>query len=260
MNQLYKDISIVTIISDAAIYEKWLDESSLQQKDINIEIIPVMNINNSKFNSARDALNYGASQSHGKYILFAHQDIKFLSDDVIRTIYDYAESIEDFGVIGVAGSKGNTKSHNILTTIVQGDKGYKVGTMINKPTEVMTVDECLFLIKREVWEGHHFSNKSGWHLYAVEYCLEMLDENKKNFVIPAQIWHKSDGVSLNYLYCDQLYELLNKYKNKYKYINTTVKTWPTSFWGRDVYLPYYRVKQQIKHVAFRKLRTVQDRK
>lgn len=91
----------------------------------------------------------------------------------------------------------------------------------------------------------------GGHLYAVEYCLDMLDVGKRNYVVPIEVWHKSDGVSLDYLYCDQVLKLLEKYKDKYKYINTTVKQWTTSLYGRKIYIPYYRIKQKIKHFVKR---------
>lgn len=143
------------------------------------------------------------------------------------------------------------QQYSIKTNIIQGENGEHVGRPITVKTEVMTVDECLFLIRHDTWSKNYFSSNEGGHLYAVEYCLDMLDVGKRNYVVPIEVWHKSDGVSLDYLYCDQVLKLLEKYKDKYKYINTTVKQWTTSLYGRKIYIPYYRIKQKIKHFVKR---------
>ena len=64
--------------------------------------------------------------------------------------------------------------------------------------------------------------------------------------MPSEIWHISDGKSLdkNYMIC--LEELINNYKNNFDYINITIKKWKTKGLFAFFYRKYYYVKQTIK--------------
>ena len=88
-------------------------------------------------------------------------------------------------------------------------------------------------------------------MYAVELCLQFINVGKKNYVIPSDIWHLSDGESLDYRYVIQVKELINEYKKSFDTINTTVKKWTTKGLWTQLYIRYYIVKQwcksKIKH-------------
>ncbi len=64
---------------------------------------------------------------------------------------------------------------------------------IVKSTEVQTVDECFFIMNKNIIEKMKFTSLNGWHLYAVEQCLRMTKLGKRNYVVPANLWHLSDG-------------------------------------------------------------------
>lgn len=239
------DISLITIVNDKDVYEGFLNSLG-KQKNADYELIPIYNTNN-EYQSARSAYNDAAQTAKGTYLCFVHPDVRFLDTDSLANILDQVMSIDDFGVIGIAGAQARgRKNRVILTTIVQGKQLNRVGEMISKPEEVQTVDECLFIVKNEYFQSVHFPQKDGWHLYGVEYCLQALGKGKKNYVIPSKIWHMSDGKSLDCKYVSQLNSLVKEYKNDYKLICTTVKAWPTRGICARLYRKYYWVKQYIK--------------
>ena len=58
---------------------------------------------------------------------------------------------------------------------------------INYPKEVQTLDECMFIIKKDYFNEHIFNERDSWHLYAVKYCLKVLINGDKVYVIPANL-------------------------------------------------------------------------
>ena len=240
-------ISLITIVNKNDVYEGFL-KSLGEQKNITYELIPVYNIDN-EFSSARVAYNQAVQKAQGRYLCFVHPDIRFLDENSLHDFLEYVISIDDFGVVGIAGAVAcGKKSRDILTTIVQGEKLEKVGCLINKPEKIQTVDECFFVIKKEYFQKNHFSIKEGWHLYSVEYCLQALKKNKQNYVVPSRIWHMSDGKSLDSNYITQLNILIEEFRNDYELICTTVKAWPTKGIGAYLYRKYYWLKQYIKRI------------
>lgn len=97
------DFSLILVVNDMEAYKGFL-ENVKTQNGVIYEITPVYNIGNKKFESAREALAFGAKTATGKYLIFLHQDIRFETEDVLLTLLKYLESIPDFGVIGIAGT------------------------------------------------------------------------------------------------------------------------------------------------------------
>lgn len=84
------------------------------------------------------------------------------------------------GVAGVAGYKqGN--AWKILSNIVHGENKSRAGDKIEKPEMVQTVDECMFFVKADTIRRHPFSTTKGWHMYAVELCLQLLTDGYINY-------------------------------------------------------------------------------
>ena len=161
---------------------------------------------------------------------------------------------EDFGVIGVAGCPEEifNQKRIIYSTIIHGPNKHKVGREIKNAIKVQTVDECFFIQKND--RNVTFTERNGWHLYAVEQCLKKIREGKNNYVVPAKLWHMSDGKSLDPSYVIQLNHLISDYKKDFKYINTTVKKWKTNGVCARFYLFYYYNKQFAKRVLYRCLK------
>lgn len=196
---------------------------TLNEQTYNDYELIIVDTTKKKYEGATDALNYGASKAKGDYLLFCHNDINFLDKNSLKDIVDNIDS--DAGIIGVAGI--NDKNH-LLGNILDGPDKKPIGESIQKPINVFSIDEVLFIIKRDFYLNHPLNlNNKTWHLYAVEYSLEMHEMNKKVKIIPARIYHKSNGLSLNRSYFVYLKQIIKKYK-KYKRIHTTVGSWYTN--------------------------------
>lgn len=243
-------IAIFTIVNKLEVYKEFVENIS-KQKNVNYQLIDIQNCH-MEYDSARDAFNKNAVVDNVDYYFFVHPDIRFLDEyslfDIVKTINE----IGDFGVVGVAGARKNRHKREIVTTIIQGKNRNNVGKSINKPELVQTVDECFFVIKRDYFLNHRFSNLIGWHLYGVEYCLESLKSGQKNYAIPARIWHVSPGNSLDEKYMSQLETIVQIYKDEYDMICTTVKGWKTRGFMALLYRKYYWLKQRIKRLILAK--------
>ena len=68
---------------------------------------------------------------------------------------------------------------SILSNIVHGKNKSSAGDKIKKPEVVQTVDECMFFVQTDIIKKFPFSNINGWHMYAVELCLQLSCEALK---------------------------------------------------------------------------------
>lgn len=241
-------VSLITIVNNEIVFDDF-KENLKTQKEVDYELIPIDNKKN-QYNSARIALDIGAQKAQGDYLIFLHPDIRFLDDLALKSIVGYVRKINDFGVIGVAGCPVTKGKSQILTTIVQGKNRDKVGSDLKDITRVQTVDECFFIEKNTYYKNNRFSKDSGWHLYAVEQCLEALLNGKNNYIIPAHLWHISPGDSENINYVYSGIRLINKYGDKFESVNTTVEKW-YSKGVRKYYMPWLNF---LLHKIKRKLR------
>ena len=268
-----RSATIICIVNNIDIYngfKKSLEEQTFKDYDL----ISVMNLDG-RYKGAREIYNQYTVADMGRYVLFIHPDIRFSDERALDDIIAYADSCRPFGVLGVAGAapcvgacgasenesvpgRASAQSHlkparQIFTTIVQGDDGSHVGESIESPVCVQTLDECLFIIERERLAEYPFSDKAGWHLYCVEYCLNMQKCGYRNIAVPARVWHMSDGKSLNAQYMLQLEELIKEFRQDNDIIYTTVKAWSTHGPAAYIYRRYYYLKQLIKgHLLGRK--------
>ncbi len=243
--------TIITIINEWDVYEGF--KRTLEAQDFSDYEIKVIDNCNNEFKSAREVYGNVALEAKGEYLLFVHPDIRFVSNNDLMNVVSWVKKIGDFGVVGVAGTPEEICNGNrvILSNIIHGENKIRVGKKIEKEYEVQTVDECFFIVKRSEIYKVPFSNKGGWHLYAVELCLQFVKNGKKNYVIPIELWHLSDGKSLDYKYVLQMWQLIKEYKNDVKIINTTVKMWRTQGLYSSVYVLGYLIKQCVKGIMKR---------
>ena len=170
-------IALFTIANKADVFRDFKENLS-KQKSINYQLIEIANYNG-EYNSARLAFNEYANISDVEYYAFLHPDVRFIDEYALSDLVRIIDEIDDFGVVGVAGARRNGNKREIVTTIIQGEHKREVGTKIRQPVEVQTVDECFFVIRRDYFQNHKFSNRNGWHLYGVEYCLDAIRNGKK---------------------------------------------------------------------------------
>ena len=220
-------LSIICSSNNKEILNNYLLKSLGKQSYKDYELIIIDTLNNN-YDCSIAAFNDGIAKSKGDLLMFVHHDVEFIDKDSLKNIMDEINKLDDFGIVGVAGTI--YERNHIVSNITQGDKHeYVTDDKIDSPREVFTLDEVLFVIKKSVINEIPFNiNNNTWHLYAVEYSLLMHDNGKGVYVIPANIHHASPGLSLNDSYFEYLPNILKKYRKKYKSINTTVGCWYTN--------------------------------
>lgn len=217
-------ISIVCVYNNTDTLNRWLKHSILRQT-IEIEQIFIDN-SSSTFFSAAKALNFGAQRARGNFLMFVHQDIRFCTDSFLEDCLSSINKLNKPGCIGVAGRSG--KFRWVVSNLVHGDPPFTIGEFVmEKPEKVQTVDECLIVVPRNVFNSVKFDEVTcdGWHLYGVDLCLSLESKGYVNYVIPWRIHHISAGSSMSYDYFKTLKKVMAKHRNNYDVIYTTLSNY-----------------------------------
>jgi len=222
-------ISLICVYNNKEVLDKYLLET-LKTQTVEYELILINNINN-KYDSASNALNYGGKKATGKYLMFVHQDVKLKSEKWLNNVEMSLDSLENLGIVGVAGV--SERFDGIISNIKHGNPPRAAGTIqINHPVEAQTLDECLFIIPRSIFDKCQLNEDiKGWHLYAVDYCLNIKKTSLKVYIIPNLIYHRSYEfkIALPKDYYKILKKILEYHRNEYKKIHTTCGIWNTSY-------------------------------
>ncbi len=182
-----------------------------------------------KFKSAAEALNFGGKKAKGEYLMFIHQDFDLCSDTWIEDAEKIMDKLENVGVAGVAGKY----NRNLISNIKTGYPPVLAGPIqIKGPEKVQTLDECLFIIPKEIFNKIQFDEAvcDNWHLYATDYCLAVKKTGYDVYVLPLGGYHASPGYSFTpEAYYSTLKKLVKKYKGDYKWIYTSTGSWSTVY-------------------------------
>ena len=217
-------MSIICVYNNEQILNDFLI-SSLEKQSEDYELILVDN-RNQEFTSASSALNYGAKKATGDYLVFAHQDINFSNIDWIKNTRIQLEKIDNIGIVGVAGKINDSA---VYSNIKQGINPVDVSpNKINKPEIVTTLDECLFIIPKSVFNKYPLNEETcpDWHLYAVDYVLTIKEKGYEAYLIPTQLEHRSKGASMSEGYYQTIPNLQKKFF-RHRLIRTCMGDWFT---------------------------------
>ncbi|MTK63822.1 MAG: family 2 glycosyl transferase [Methanobacterium sp.] len=212
--------------------QKILDDvllKSLKQQNIEYELILIDN-SDGKYKSAAEALNYGAKKAKNEIIMFVHQDVDLSYPNCLRDIEGMVLDLDDLGVAGVAGYYSKDHKKPIMySNIKDGCPPKDVGVNVDHPIEVQTVDECLFIVPRSLFNKLEFDEKTcpDWHLYGADYCLDSRKLGKSVYIIPIEIYHVSRSESFSESYYTTLKNVVEKHRDDYKTINTSCGIWRT---------------------------------
>jgi SAM-dependent methyltransferase len=215
-------ISIVVVYNNEQALERIL-LPSLKNQTAPFELIKLDNTGG-RFNSAAEALNYGAKQANGKYIMFVHQDVELDSALWLEKVENLLDTIPAIGIAGVAGMSeiGKTDKERGRGYISDCGQIWEYANPVEKPEKVQTLDECLLIVPRSVFNKLQFDSKTfdDWHCYGADYCLSVREMGLNSYVIPAFIYHRSLLINMENL-CRYQKRLFNNYKSNYKHIYTT---------------------------------------
>ena len=184
-------ISVICVYNDDKTLNDYLLKS-IKEQNIYCELILINNTENI-YPSAAAALNVGGKKAKGDYLIFAHQDIKL---DSTNWLYSVERIIPDISNLGIAGVAGKRDGRGVITNVKHGSPPTFAGKyQVKVPTEVQTLDECLIIIPKEIYNKTQFDENTcdDWHLYAVDYCLSVQKNGYRAFVLPFPCHHRSSG-------------------------------------------------------------------
>lgn len=222
-------VSIVCAYNNEKILESALKKSLEKQRDVDYEFFPV-NTKELEFSSASETLNYAGRRVNGEYIFFVHQDVIFENELDLKYLYNLC-CTNQFGIAGVAGCVNQDGKVKAISCIHHGKEHIRATENydFNKPILADNLDECLLIIPKKVFEHYEFSDiGKTWHLYGADYSLKMKVHFHPVLIFPFDLWHLSEGNSLNSNYFDSIIELAKLYRKDFKEIVTLFGTWPTS--------------------------------
>ena len=241
-------ISIVCVYNNRKILKDNLLKS-LQNQTFRYELILVDNTKGT-FESAAKALNFAARKANGKYSVFVHQDVDLCSSTWLEEAEKILDYISNLGIAGVSGARKTKSSEKleVITNIKHGIMPRNASNVsLGKPEVVQTVDECLVVIPKSLFKMLKFDEKTcdDWHLYAVDYSLNVKNYGFDAYAIPMFAYHRSAGFSFSKKYYQTLRKLLKKHKERYRQIYTTMGNWSTRY---PLFLQRKFIRKSIIHM------------
>lgn len=223
MNTTYPKISfIIVYTNDEQIKEceKWIDA---QNYDGEIEKVILDNRENKSYSSSAAALNDGAIKSTGDILFFMHQDVYLYDVNAVKKSVDFLLKKEGSLIIGAAGiacSDGLARFN-----IYMDEKHTQYAWKVENPVSAYTLDECLLVMKKSVFEsvcGFNEATCDNWHFYGADICYTNIESGGENYVMPLEIMHASKGTPYGKAFKRSALMLAKKHKGKIKRIQTTI--------------------------------------
>jgi GT2 family glycosyltransferase len=229
-------ISVIVVYNDRALFDEMLGASVARQQP-RPELIALDNTGG-RYGSAAAALNAGAREARGDYLCFAHQDVRFESDDWLVRAEALLRELPEAGIAGVAGSRARPGGDgreivSLIEDSVPPQRSDHVALTV--PERVDTVDECAFFVPRAVWARHAFDERAcdGWHLYAVDFSLSVRAAGLLVYALPLPLYHRSAGAVVRVLgfttyegaYFRTLRKVLRKHGARFPRVHTSCGTW-----------------------------------
>jgi len=222
-------ISIVCVYNNERILKNVLLKS-LENQTVHFELILLDNRDN-RFKSAAEALNFGGAKAKGDYLMFVHQDMWLGSNSWVENTEKILDTIPDLGVAGVAGVIEKEKvvnwkdRHKYSITIF--DEGWRETRPVDHFEEVQTLDECLLIVPRSVFNKLKFDQKifDGWDCYGADYCLAVKDLGLKAYVTPGSCSHCCVRAKFYPWEFSGLLKYQKRLHRKYKRTHSTIYTW-----------------------------------
>lgn len=190
-------VSIVCVFNDPDVLESCLARSVMAGigDAPQTEFLPVDN-RDGEFSTAGAALNYGARMARNAVIVFVHQDVVLHS---IAALERAAEILSCDPEIGVIGAVGIDHRRHIVGRI--RDRVVQIGESASLPRDVDSVDEVLFMIRRELVLSSPLNEDPllAWHAYGVEYSARVRRAGMRATAMDLAVTHNSLTTNLDRL-------------------------------------------------------------
>lgn len=182
-------VSIVCVYNDPVVLETCLERSVADGRSSapDTEFIAIDNRGN-PFTTAGAALNHGAAAARNDVIVFVHQDVVLHS---LIALEEAAAILMADRRIGILGAVGIDARHAIVGRI--RDRVVPIGDAARTPRDVDSLDEVLFMIRREQVLAEPLSEHRllAWHAYGVEYCARVRHTGLRAVAMDIPLTHNS---------------------------------------------------------------------
>lgn len=231
-------LSIISVYNNVEKLQSRL-VASLDRQTVSAERILIDN-RDRRFVSAAQALNWGAAQAKGDWLVFVHQDIEFLQDHWLEQCEHLLKQVDPKGWHGLVGRTASGVWQGLIR-----DRAMVSGTPFDQPIPVQTLDEILLIHRRWEQTKPYFDESFGsWHAYGVEACCRAIVDGGTNTVLPLPVWHDSGSTNLAGLREAHQY-VWQKHQRHFRRIYTTCGVLPHRFgWSGS-----YRVSQLQKQFS-----------
>lgn len=226
MSSIYdatRGVSVICIFNSRVKLERYL-LPSLEVQSAPYETLLIDNTGNPHDSPAK-LLNDAVRRARFDNLMFVHQDVSLESRDWLSDALHDLRNLPDLGAAGVAGK---TAEAAFVANVASGDPPRFIGLeKIVEPVEVQTLDGCLLLVQRQVFNRFQFDEAmSGWYLYVANYCLDLLRAGLRCYVLPRLVYHESPGPDTSRIQGAVAY-LLARHGDHVEAVNTTMGEWPT---------------------------------
>ena len=222
-------ISVVCVYNKEGIFASVLLKS-LQNQTAAYELIALDNTGG-RFRSSAEAYNFGGAEAKGDYIMFAHQDMWLVTRTWLEDVESILRHLPALGVAGVAGAVSmseRSRRARFASSCYFLDEAMVVDhPPVWAPQEVETLDECLLLVPRPVFDRLKFDESTfdGWDCYAGDYCLCAKNLGLKAYVIPAPCSHCCARAGLPTWEFKDLLKYQKRLYAKHRHEYETISTW-----------------------------------
>jgi hypothetical protein len=224
-NRAQKGFSVICVYNNREKLDKYLVRS-LKKQTIPYELITLDNTTG-KFCSAAPLLNETAKNARYEYLMFVHQDIALRAGTWMEKAVKDLEKLHRLGAAGVAGKIDK----EILASVSHGNPPCCAGgKRLKKPLRVQTLDGCLMIVPKATFLKMPFDEAAvdGWMLYVANYCLDLIRQGYRNYVLPHEVYHESTGCEDRDALQNVMTKIIARHQDHVKTIYTTVGTWKTS--------------------------------
>ena len=237
MNAPHSSVSVVCVYNNLKVRQQCLDRSieALCAETSDVEYLPIDNVDGT-YPSAGAALNHGVSLAKNDVIAFIHQDV-FLHSLAALTVAAGQMAEGGFGLLGAVGVRSDARIVGRIR-----DRVVLLGDAVDRPTDVDSVDEVLFLAPRSqlLRDPLTESRDMAWHAYAVEYGLRVQRRGLRTGVADIPLTHNSLSTNLDRL--DEAHQAIAKSYPDMLPVRTTcgVITRKTAEPDSSAWFPSYR--------------------
>lgn len=243
--------SLVSVVNDPAKMQARL-RAGLERQTAPHQLILVDN-QDRRFAGAAAALNWGARQAEGDWIIFLHQDVELLASDWLNRAEQYLSEVDANGWHGVVGRTHQGRWRGLLR-----DRAMIFGEPFGRPLEIQTLDEVLLIHRNRGSEHPYFDEHiPGWHAYGVEACCQALRQGARNCILPLPIWHDSN--STNQVGLGEAHSYVwNKHGGAFRRIYTTCGVLPHPYGWSGSYRvsTFFQRLRGWRHAAWFRLTSV----